>query len=733
MAQEFDAMGNPTGVTAPDKPAQAAPAAKAPLSPDKDIRQMQGLMRITGNYKGPVNGIADKATNDGITNFLKERQIDLSKTPKDQQPAAILQQMRTEVSTSPRAVATMQALKAEGTPDSISAMQYGLQAFGAPVAATGKLENASNAALDRLAQPQKQDLRDANDPRRVDRPQQQAAKPAIDPDVQKIQGYMRGLGITEVEVNGKKQSVDVTGRLDPATNAAMAKYKADNNLDNNDSFASVMKHMEDRIKQNPADMQQRLADTAAQGPNANPMNVMAMQLILNLLAPIMSALTGGKINMEQLKVDGINGPRTSNGYNGYRAATSMTAKPEVKPEAKPEVKPEAKPVSVPNTTAPKEEIEGKDGKWRPADTPAEAQPTAVPAAARPNGTYTERGPDGAPVTVNPADYERPRTPRYEEPAAREPLRVTTAYNRASGLDQVNRMLDARNELERQGYAPALAKQEVNRWRTEELMNSGMTERQAKTQAGYESRMADRQERYESRSAGRQQTYDTRAQNDYDRDVRRAIKEAERAEKREARAEEREIRQSQRDWNDIARSGVTLGGGSSREASAAGRLAGGIAGIAGRMMSDGDSSGTSAREAKQFSRDTSDIARGAAIIGGSSSREANALGKLVGGVSSIGSRMFGAGEETVTTRRVVTYPQQNERPGYVPQARLDQGDFSLERGNQISTRMAGAANDGVTAQQRQQIIAEYEAQRNAPAAPEQAMPNNRRPMEYSGPA
>ena len=96
-------------------------------------------------------------------------------------------------------------------------------------------------------------------------------------------------------------------------------------------------------------------------------------------------------------------------------------------------------------------------------------------------------------------------------------------------------------------------------------------------------------------------------------------------------------------------------------------------------------------------------------------------------------MFGAGEETVTTRRFVKYPQQSERPGYVPQARLDQGDFSLERGNQISTRMAGAAQDGVTAQQRQQIIAEYEAQRNAPAAPEQTMTNNRRPMEYSGPA
>lgn len=218
----------------------------------------------------------------------------------------------------------------------------------------------------------------------------QRQKDAASPDIQKAQGYLRALGITTVEVNGQKTDLAVDGRNGPVTSAALAQYRAENGFNNNDSFDTVLRHMEDRIKQNPPGIQQFMSGTMADGQQANPFNVMAMQLVTNLLAPLVKTLSGGKIDLESLKVDGINGPRTSNAYNGYNAVMNKDA-------------------------------------FKPHDP---SLPQAGPDGDDPIGAFiAQRGLDGPPPDIG---------------------RITSRYNNTSGVDTRNQMLRQQAELENDG-------------------------------------------------------------------------------------------------------------------------------------------------------------------------------------------------------------------------------------------------------------------------------------------
>ncbi len=219
------------------------------VKPNEQVREMQALLRITGNYKGPVNGVGDQATQDSINKFLTERQIDLSKTPKDKIADAALSQMRTEVTTSPRTLDTLKAMKAEGGADSITTVQYGLRAYGAPLDVTGTLNTPTTNALDRLVSVQQAEARREAGPA-AQKPAAAAAAPArpkyvYDAQVEEAQKLLVAHGIGEVTLKEgqKPKQMLVDGLKGPITNKGMDEYKAKNNLGNDVSFADTLKHM----------------------------------------------------------------------------------------------------------------------------------------------------------------------------------------------------------------------------------------------------------------------------------------------------------------------------------------------------------------------------------------------------------------------------------------------------------------------------------------------------------
>lgn len=289
----------------------------------------------------------------------------------------------------------------------------------------------------------------------------QRQKDAASPDIQKAQGYLRTLGITTVEVNGQKTDLAVDGRNGPVTSAALAQYRAENGFNNNDSFDTVLRHMEDRIKQNPPGIQQFMSGTMADGQQANPFNVMAMQLVTNLLAPLVKTLSGGKIDLESLKVDGINGPRTSNAYNGYNAVMN-------------------------NDT------------FKPHDP---SLPQAGPDGDDPIGAFiAQRGLDGPPPDIG---------------------RITSRYNNTSGVDTRNQMLQQQAELRETGYSPRDAQAIVRNERAGELENDGLDRRAALRQSRIETREADRYEREQMRAESAQNRNIDRAITRTSRDLGRA--------------------------------------------------------------------------------------------------------------------------------------------------------------------------------------------------------------------
>ncbi len=384
-----------------------------------------------------------------------------------------------------------------------------------------------------------------------------AQAPQIDPDIQKAQGYMRALGIAEVEIDGQKQEVKVDGLNSPVTSAALAKYRADNGFDNNDNFSTVLGHMEGRIKQNPPGVQQFMSQTMADGQLAGGPNIMAMQLLMNLLAPLIQMLSGGKINPEQLKVDGINGPRTTNAYNGYNTTMNnndLKANGPATPQQA-DADPlgafadqklresDARMAATPAQPSPEIRVRpGESTRGVAAregviptvvvDGPQPVIPGSRPALQVDGGL--EAGSTGGSYARAPRAYAgdtgryQQRSPGYGE--------MRQQYNTASGAEVRDRMLQQRAELRETGYSPRDVKAIVRDNRVQELEGSGMNRRAALNQANIETRMVDNVERGFARE---------------DRAYDRAMRQEQAAYGRAMRAEDRDITRFSRDFGKAA--------------------------------------------------------------------------------------------------------------------------------------------------------------------------------------
>lgn len=136
---------------------------------------------------------------------------------------------------------------------------------------------------------------------------------AVNPDIQKTQGYLRNLGYADVEIDGQKKNLAVDGIEGDITRAALKKFKSDHNLPEDAPLDATMAKMEAVIKENPQQTAQRVQATMAQGANAPRDDVSSMQVILNLVSKVFEALTG-----KPLKIDGINGPLTQQSYESAR-------------------------------------------------------------------------------------------------------------------------------------------------------------------------------------------------------------------------------------------------------------------------------------------------------------------------------------------------------------------------------------------------------------------------------
>ena len=371
-----------------------------------------------------------------------------------------------------------------------------------------------------------------------------AEGPKIDPELQKAQGYMRAFGITEVEIDGQKHDVKVDGINSPATSAALAKYRADNGLDKDGNVATALGHMEERIKQNPPGVQQFMSETMADGQHAGGANISAMQMIINLLAPLIQALSGGKINLDQLKVDGINGQRTTNAYNGYNAVMNNNAYAPPAPEKPQEKTPRA---DTPPTQQAPQESQAQPDNADPLgafiaekDKEAEAR---LEAAANTPAVEPGRRPalqvDGGIEAGSPSYARSPRgyagdNGLYKRPAGYSDVRQQ--YNAASGAEVRDRMLQQRAELRETGYAPRDVKAIVRDARVQELEGSGLGRRAALSQANMETRMVDNVERGFARE---------------DRAYDRAMRQEQAAYNRALRAEDRHITNISRDFGRAA--------------------------------------------------------------------------------------------------------------------------------------------------------------------------------------
>lgn len=579
------------------------------------------------------------------------------------------------------------------------------------------------------------DLRNnENDPRRLDRaPVGQNA--AFDPEVQKAQGYLRALGIEEVEVDGQKQSLKVDGKIGPTTHAALTKYRTENGIDNNESFSGVLKHMEDRISKNPGQIQQFVSETNADGKMANPFNVMAMQLVMNLLAPIIKALSGGKMDMEKLKIDGVNGPRTQNALVAYDTQSpKMAPAPQGNTPASPALKVDGAAPAAPIAPAATAE--------NPAAGPA-SPASESPAGAAASGPTAQEDPLGVFIQQKEAEFDAREATRAAIPARPEPVQVRPAepaydnsraptrreryesnmgmrsggaltqnglrgdFRAATGLEGVHDNLRMRQELRDMGYAPKVASELVKQHRTDELIAGGMNQRQAVSAISRESTLADRQERWMETSS------------------RQAYAQDARYERQRNAAYERGIAQDRRDYSSIGSGIGQMAGMRGGEAGHVGRAMGGLVGIFGRVSANNDSYGAASmneRQTRQLGTDLGNVVRSGAVLSGQSSAVGNGAFRAIQGITNVVGRMGIFNGDP--PGRVVTYPPPSQRQGYTPQT-IDQRGM-LDRSNQVSPVMARAASDGVTPEQRQQIIADYERQKQAPAtAPETTAVNNTR--------
>lgn len=500
----------------------------------------------------------------------------------------------------------------------------------------------------------------------------------IDPDIQKAQGYLRAFGITDIEIDGKKETVKVDGLNSRATSAALAKYRADNGFDNSDNFSTVLGHMEDRIQKNPPGIQQFMSDTMADGQQAGGFNVMAMQLIMNLLAPLIQTLSGGKINLDQLKIDGINGPKTSNAYNGYDAAMNGNAFKPNDPAAPVAAQAQAGNADPLGAFIAQQERTA-DQRFEAAIRRPSVEPGSRPAL-RVDGAQ-DVGADGSYIRASRAyagDGER----YQQRPSGYGEMRQQ--YYTASGAEVRDRMLQERAELRETGYAPRDVKNIVRDNRVQELEASGMGRRAALNQANAETRMVDNVERGFAREA---RAYDLQQDQ---RDLNRAIRAQQQA---DVHAE----RHARRDGMNLGRDISILSGADNRTARAVGSIVSVFGGAASRGASDlGFGGGMDRRTEQQMRRDGMALGRDSAILAGADNREARAIGGIA---SVLGAR----GIPGIQTGTPLTIHQAQPLPrgsynGY------ERGASQGWSSNQIRPEFDGARSYGNAADPRMALAA-----------------------------
>ncbi len=218
---------------------------------------------------------------------------------------------------------------------------------------------------------------------------------AINPDIQKAQGYLRNLGYADVEVEGQKKNLAVDGVEGDITRAALTKFRADNNLPENAPLDATIAKMESAIQANPQQTAQRMQATMAQGANAPRDDISSMQVLLNLVSKVFEALTG-----KPLKIDGVNGPLTQQSYEAAKvnqvANAPVTTAPvnnganTTIPAAQPQTKIHVAPgQDSPGITPPADGsipmvvVDGADGAER-AQTRAPASPVEIGKAPAPH-------------------------------------------------------------------------------------------------------------------------------------------------------------------------------------------------------------------------------------------------------------------------------------------------------------------------------------------------------------
>ncbi len=430
-----------------------------------------------------------------------------------------------------------------------------------------------------------------------------AANPVFDPQVQKAQGYMRMLGITDVEAGGQKKRLVVDGINGTNTQTALTKYNTDNGLAKDASMEDSIRHMEESLKKNGPELQQRMNKVMEQGTDALRSDVRGMQLTMNLL------------KSETLKVDGINGIMTTAAYNQYSGKNYAV--------------PTAPIAAAAATSAdPLGDFIQERGLDKTPSAPAPAARTPQQNASA--GTHQIRT-EAVPPTVNvenAAGYERPQQQRHEQryeqrPSQQQRYETTRqnpgynardSYNNASGVADLEKTLMRRNDLRSQGYGDAVAKQLVNDHRMDELLRGGMDERAAKTKVNAESRLADLQER---------------GQRGEGQDMQRIIRQMDQQERREAAQTRGTVRQVGQDAGTMIYNGTIFADGSRTVATGGRQAATGLGQVFGEVMGSGPSN------PRQVGNAVGTVAGGIAGMAGGTSRDSAAIRQGVGGAVSLG--------------------------------------------------------------------------------------------------
>lgn len=654
MAIEYDAMGNATGITTPESGILTPAQMRTDKLRQDQTRQMQGFLKVGSGFAGKLTGTNDAETKSAIEKFQKENGLD----PAKASPEETLSKMRANLLQNPKAVENMKTLIDTKDPDNVKAAQYGLAAFGTPLEPNGQVNVGTTNALDRLAAVQAANAKGAV-----------PAAPKFDPQIQKAQGYMRMLGLTDVEVDGQKKRLVVDGMNGTNTQTALAKYNTDHGLAKDAGLEVSLRHMEENLKKNGPELQQRLNGIMEQGTGALRSDVRGMQLTMNLL------------KNESLKVDGINGINTTTAYNKYSGKNYPV--------------PTAPVAATPASADPL----GDFIKERGLDKPELAATTTVPVAQPPLVV------DGEDPAVSRMKRENAATPASRPVAPQRPeiLRqnpvysLREPYNNASGVEQLNRTLGERAELRAQGYRPEVAKEMVSQTRRMELMNQGMDERTAMQRVNQESRMADLQERSAMRTN----------RNVYNED--RVFRQTE-GQRRQADAE------NTRDGRTAGTILADMGGLRGNER----RMAVAVGGLGAKILGGvlGDDKPSTAQE-RGYGRTAREI--GSAAGGNTIGRGAEVLVRQGGNL--IGNVLGGSDQQDVRrsgSSRVIEYPQQ-ARSSYEAAASGDRWNS-----NQISGGYNNASSYGVTEAQREQIIAEYQMQQDQAAQTPDNSYNNRNP-------